>query len=263
MTHPILFNGLGSPQSIYKSQTTQVHPVGTLGFAQDGRRFRYACNRNAVATTAGHILKAPTTVANHLNVAQATSGTSVEIGMTEINVDIGATGINLGDYDEGVLYINDVTGQGYSHRIRTHGGSSAGSEAVAFTLYDPIQVAWDATTQVTLRANQWLDLAASTTAALKVAGGVGIVVPAGSADESATARATAPYFYWVQTAGPFNALAGAVASAAIGGAAVSSLVTAGSVDQAVAATILSQEAIGTWLDTGVSTEFKLVDLKID
>ena len=244
--NPFLVNGVGSPQSVWQTGTVKHHPIGTKGQLHDGRVFYYS-SLDAAATTLlrANLCVATAVVAGHANSAQATSFATLTAGAKNVTVDIGAGAVAAGQYIDGFLNINDVTGEGFDYKIRNH-GTAAGSDTLTLNLYDAIVIAGGATSDITLVANPYKN------PAIAAANGLIVGVP----KVGVVAHATDTTYYWMQTWGLCTVLSGVAIT--LGGAGAWSA-TDGSLTAVAAAT---ENAICSALILTVSTEHQMVDLRI-
>ena len=184
-------DGIAIRQSIYEESSVKKTDLGRFIDFQDGRRFRY-CQADG-AITKGHVCTTANVVANDNTVTQ--TGMTVDlsngyIGKKVINVLLAAaTTANL--YEGGYLTIEGGTGLGQMFKIKSN---KAGGASVAvpceLTLYDPILVALDATSIITLTKNKYKDVVVG--AATTVVGSP-IGVPLISITDN--------YYFWAQTRG--------------------------------------------------------------
>jgi len=232
MANPVLVNGLGSPQSIYDSSSTQYHNVGTRGQMSDGRVFYYARN-GAVDLDPGKLVHTPVIAATEANLAV----TATAVGQKVVNVTPGAITFTANQLAEGYLCVNDVDGEGYTYKIREH-PAVASSQAFDMTLYDDIKVALTANSQVTMLRNLWADVVESTTTQTFFKAGVPITT------------ITASEYGWVQTWGVCGAWDDELT--AIGSMVTGGTGTAGQIE---AADLIAEQLIGIQLYTGVATEY--------
>jgi hypothetical protein len=145
--------GLVIQQGIWNESSTAKHKIGTRMQLADGRVFYYAQANGALA--AGKLCTSPVAVANHIEILTAAVAA---IGAKAItSLDIGATAMTANQYAEGWLQTNKVTGLGYSYKIKSHTSASS-SGAVDVVLYDPIQVATDATTEFSFIYNPFAEV---------------------------------------------------------------------------------------------------------
>jgi hypothetical protein len=136
---------------------------GQLGAAYDSKQYVFALSNASTALVAGNIQTALASTANHagrtLTASQAALGT---IGSTTVQVTVGATLVSLNQYLQGYLTVIAGTGIGGQYRIK--GNSAAiSSGTTTLSLVDPILVAFDSTTVVTLYPNPWNGVAVSST----------------------------------------------------------------------------------------------------
>lgn len=174
-------------QAIFESSSVQVHPLGELGVTNDGRKFRYVKN-GATATVAGSLYQAPVIVANHQNMAAATTA----IGSKTLVVTVGATAVTANQYAGGYVVINAGTGVGYTYKIASH-AANAGSAALTLNLEDALLVA---------------TAVADSKASLSVSPYAGIIAAVDTAKPVGVANYVIPanYYGWVQTSGVCSAL---------------------------------------------------------
>jgi hypothetical protein len=152
-----------------------------------GERIFKLAKAGAVDLAAGKAVQGAVPVANHLNcsVAEATA-----VGATRIKVTLGATAATANQYAEGTLHVNDVDGEGYVYRIKSHDAiDSAGTGY--FNLYDEVAKALTTNSQVTLTANLYSGVVIAPNGGLTAA--IAGVPPV---------DVTAAYYFWCQVAGP-------------------------------------------------------------
>src|SRR5678815_3232104 len=146
-------NLTGTPQSfgqpLFKSQSTQDVPLGTLAYTADGRVFRYA-KCGATATVAGSLYQTAAELTDHDHL----SVTATAIGATQVTVTLGATAVTENQYAGGLLVVDSTPGEGYSYIIGSHPAADA-SAACVFTLLDPIVIALTTGSEVTLTPNPY------------------------------------------------------------------------------------------------------------
>lgn len=147
--------GIPIQQGMYEDSATKKAELGRLLPLADGRCFRYCKAGNDVA----HGKMAAASLIVPADIAQTQTGMLVTISGASIGAKVikvilgGATTANL--YEDGLLTIEDVTGQGYCYRIKSN---KAGGAAVAtpceLTLYDPLIAALAEDTILTLTMNK-------------------------------------------------------------------------------------------------------------
>lgn len=235
-------------QLMFVSSPTSQHPLGTRGYSEDGRAFRYA-KAGVSDLVAGQVLQSPAIVPGHLALALATSVGATTIGSIAIGATVASSAAaNL--YAEGFLQVSAGLGQGYNYRIQQHAAVSTGATGT-FNLYpeDALVVALGATSVVALIANKYNGViqAPVTTATGEIVGVAPYVI-------------SATQFGWIQTWGDCPVLmsgAGALGSPLVGISA-----TAGGAATATAASLLVNQAIGFLRQIGVDTKYNAVTLRI-
>ncbi len=185
--HPIFPDVSAVLQAPGVSSATQHYPLGTKLEARDGRLWRYA-RAGGVALSPGLMGQMTPPHANVNNIAQA--GMSSNIGDTEINVLLTTGhGYVAGDFADGWLVIEDATGEGHSYRIRTNTVVTIDTVHRLF-LHEPIIVATDADSEITIVPNQYGKVIVQPTTVT----GIAVGVPNGTI--------TAEHYYWAQRRGP-------------------------------------------------------------
>jgi len=229
-----------SPQDIFVVSTVQETDLGAKVVSSDGRSFRYV-KAGAVALVAGKLQQAPAIVANHQNVAVAAVASA---GAKEVTVKLGDTAATVNQYAGGILVINDVDGQGFSYTIKSH--PAAGSAAsLVVKIDEEIQVALTISSQASLIANLYNGVIVNPTTATNVPIGVAILnIAAGS-------------FGWIQTQGAVSCLNDAGTAVGLG------LAPSGSVAGALATVAATTNQVASALQTGVDTEYNVVNLCIN
>jgi hypothetical protein len=236
-------------QNMFTSSATQQHPLGTRGYTDDGRAFRYV-KAGGVALVAGNAIQSPAVVPGHLGLVAFTGGAAANTLQVTVTC---ASSVAAGLYAEGYLISATSAGVGYTYRINTHPAVSTGT-AGTFTLYpdDPIQVATTAATTWHL-LNMW--------------NGV-IQVPITTA--TGTVLGIAPYviavtqFGWIQTWGLCGALIDATGTMAVGATIYGVCTTSGEVGQPAnitTATVLLNQPIGVMSMAGVDKTVGAVFLR--
>ena len=174
---------------IRENTTTKHHPIGTLGVTTDGRSFRYAF-AGASDLVAGNLQVAADPVANHQNRLIDDVVTAPAIGDKKVTLlSIGATALTADQYADGYLNVRDNTGEGYLYQIEGHSAYASAATDVVVFLKDPIEVALDSTTEVSLEYNPWDNVVISATDQADLPVGI------------AHAATTLSQFGWVQTHG--------------------------------------------------------------
>ena len=192
----------GEEKDIAASTVTGME-LGQLAILPDGREFARAQATTAAVLSRGCPVVSKEVAGTSVNVV---AGADLAIGGTTVVLTMPATTLCtvVNQYKDGLLSINDATGEGYSYKIKTSNTAAAASTAT-FVLYpyDGVKVALvSGTSECIISENPFygvLDRAAGT-------GSVG--VPAGVP----TVPVTAGYFCWLQRKGTATLLsAGTVA----------------------------------------------------
>ncbi len=145
--------GLVIQQGIWNESVTAKHKIGTRMQLADGRVFYYAQANGALA--ASKLCTSPVAVADHVEILTAAVTAIGDKAVTSL--DLGATAMTVNQYAEGWLQTNKVTGLGYSYKIKSHTSGSI-SGPVNVVLYDPIQIATDATTEFSFIYNPFSEV---------------------------------------------------------------------------------------------------------
>ena len=167
--------------------------LGSYLILPDQRKYCFALNDGTVEV-AGRLYQSVAAVANHTNrpvdVVRA-------IGATAVSATLTGTSAADDIYAEGVVHVNDVTGEGYAYRIRrANTVEAANADAVASGVLtvnlqagETVQVALDTTSEISFTRNRFHQVLI---AAAPPTGGVAGVSPG---------VAAADRFYWSQVEG--------------------------------------------------------------
>lgn len=127
---------------IYRTSTVQIYPLGTRGYTNDGRVFRYTKN-GATALTVGSLIQAEA-VGTEADDQLVVTAKGVTSGSTKITANL-STNIALtaacpvNEYKEGYLFVNDGTGEGQMVQIASHelvtSAASGGHTTIMFMDY--------------------------------------------------------------------------------------------------------------------------------
>lgn len=224
-------------QALLSESSTQLHNLGELVHANDGRSFRYA-KAGATALVAGKLQQAQAedTGAQNLTAVAAAVGDFTIVSTSTITA-------TANQYAGGWAIITVTPGVGYQYSIKSHIAYTAA--APTFQLNDSIQVALTTTSRIDIVANPLSAVVVNPTTATSAPSGVAIY------------PVTAAYFGWLQVAGVATILSDG--GSTVGTNVSASNATAGAVEAAVTA----QAAIGVAV-TGVATTeygaFKLFGL---
>jgi hypothetical protein len=238
MSNPVIPGGVGSPQSIYETSTTQHHRIGERGMLSD-RSFRYARSTDTSGIVVGSLLQSAAPVSAH--VSETGTLTGFTVGKTKFTAVLGAAASHLNQYEDGYIKIQSSTlGAGQKYKLLKHAAVSSAGTASFETEY-PILITPTGTVTWSLTANRWADVIIQPTTITSSAAGVNnVAIP--------VASTTAPVYCWVQTWGSTSVLIDT--SAIVAGSGVIVGANAGTVGVAVETDIkqrvgIAEEAITT------------------
>jgi len=246
--HPVLTNGLGSPQDNQEISTTQHHELGTRGELA-GNTWRYCCSTGGSALTRGEVIvNEEITVCVNL----PTTTSALVVGSTSVTgITLGTAAITENQFAEGWLMVVDGGGEGTYYRIKSHDAGTSASSDFTLQLWDPIVVASDANTEVSLLENKYRGLQQSNTDNADVVVGVAnVTVPIGS---------TTPQYFWAQTKGYCPAFV--VGTPAVGAGLMVSDTTAGMFELRAESDL--DPAVAEMVTVGITGEVQVVNMKIE
>ena len=160
---PGTFYGPHSEQ--YSDYAFQTHlnlgrfPLGHTLILPDGREYRFALNDGTVEI-AGNLYQGVAALAGHTN---RLADVVRAIGASALSATITTTVAAADIYTEGMVHINDVTGEGYSYRIKramTSGDAHASASSVGVLTVnlapgEVVKVALDTTSEMTFTRNRY------------------------------------------------------------------------------------------------------------
>lgn len=229
----------------------------------DGRQVIMVRNA-ATAIGSGLLVQAPAelTAFNNLVITVPTA-TPATAGTYQILVTNGATVLKENQFAGGYLITNLDTGAGQTLQIASH-QPAANAGTFIVTLQDPIQVTLDATTNVTLVPNPYLDVVVSATGLTGVA--VGSTFYAVSASTARTFNATTgamtangiPVYAFLGCHGVWGIRGDGTNAPAVGLPVSASSTTAGDFTVFTAA----KQYIGNAAGTATSANYTPIDLKL-
>jgi len=185
--YPIAPIGGVPTQTPGEISASSAYALGTKLEAKDGRLWRYAY-AGGVALNPGYMGQAEAIAAEALNEVQ--DGYTTSIGDTTITVLITtASGITNGDLAGGWMTVVDGTGEGHSYSI-SNNVYTTGDTVMTLTLNDPIIVATEATSEITLSKNLFNGVIVAPTTLTGICVGVPNIT------------VTANNYYWAQRRGP-------------------------------------------------------------
>jgi hypothetical protein len=231
-------------QGAFVSSANPQHKLGTRGYTEDGRAFRYA-KAGASDLVAGNCIQSSAIVALHL----ANTPPAVAIGAKSFSYTPGATAAAADYYADGYLGVDTTPGNGYTYGLGSHAAITA-STAFTLNLDDPIQVALTSSSRVGLLANPYRDVVQ-----MPVTTATGVLVGVAPYIIAAT------QYGWLQTWGPCSTLI--AGTPALGAIVMTPGAAAGAAEIIVAAgTLIVAQIVGNMMQIGVSGKNNWVYLKI-
>jgi hypothetical protein len=233
--------------------------VGAKFNTPDGRVFVLVQN-GGTALVSGVLVQSPASIgANHTGLAVSYAATVNVIGSTQITVTLGGTLATANQYQGGFAVVSAGTGIGQTLKIASHPAATSSGTCV-LTLEDPLSVALDTTSKISLTLPQYgsqngTDVTTSgvivcpTTLTGRPIGVTVYPIPASTT--------TVPTYGFIQTAGAVACLNGA--GTAIGLDVMPGGSVAGSVVTYVAATA---SRVGTATVAGENTKAQLINLQL-
>lgn len=136
---------------------------GQLGGAYDSKQFVFGLSNATTALVAGNIQTGLATIANHVGRTQtATQALLATVGSTTLQVTVGATLVSVNQYLQGYATVIAGTGLGSQYRIKSN-TSAVSNGTTTLSLVDPVLVALDSTSVVSLYPSPWNGIAVSST----------------------------------------------------------------------------------------------------
>jgi len=179
-------------QGILDISATQKYPLGTRYAKNDGRVFRYA-QAGAVALTTGNLIQSAA-LGGALTTLQADmTPAAAAAGAYQVTAAIKTTDQPKNRFKDGWLAVTDADGQGDLYLIKSHPASSTN---IVLTLYDPLKRAITTSSRIGLLANIYKSVVQCA------------VTPTGIVVGVCPVEVTAAYYFWLQTWGIANVLAG-------------------------------------------------------
>lgn len=257
-----------SENQVYDIGAGQSWPLGTRAYAPDGRVFRYALN-SAVALTIGKLVRRPEKTLGHGNLTVAAAAA---LGATEFTVTLTLAETAFDEYKDGLVYVNDVTGQGNLYGVV--GNSLTNKEGtLTININVPLKIALTTSSQVSLIKNRYNGVRVTElTPNERTLGSCVVAVPASN-------------YFWAQVAGPAvilqdsewdenkdlvpstNLRGAAMSASAVNQVAEARVGDVSYIDRLVEGNVVPSTAvtntIGYALDPRADTEFGLVQLSLD
>ncbi len=154
--------GVVAPFTLFKTDTdTSLKTlVGSKWETSDGRQFTLVYNSSAGAIASGQAVQSPIIVPNHVNLTPTVTTYTGAIGTTKILVTLGNTAATANQYAGGYAIVSAGTGIGQTLKIESNPAADA-SATCLITLEDPILVALDGTSRISLYLNPHYNVIAS------------------------------------------------------------------------------------------------------
>ena len=225
----------------HSEESVPQHKFGTVGFADDGRRFRYA-KAGTSALVAGDLLQCPAEVTTE----ESLTPTAALAGATQVTVTTGAA-VTANKYAEGFLVVTNTPGNGLMYKIKSH-PANAGAASLVLTLEEPLIVALTASSRVDLVFNPYNGVLQNP------------ATPTGCPVGVAVKAITGAYYGWIQDQGACSVLAGG--NITVGRQVTANLGTAASVIVAANGATEAFPAVGYALTTVVNGENASIFLTI-
>ena len=181
-----------APGEQYKTYTTEAFPVGTVGYQQDGRAYKFA-QAGGSTLVVGNVLTAPVPVSTHQNL----TAVATAVGARTIACALGNTNnLAVNQYKGGILAVSVTPGGGDAYGLMAHVAAALSTTLVA-NLADgeAVRTALTTTSRLSLVANPYRGVIQAPISTL-TSQPVGICVSA----------PTTTKFCWVQTRGLANVL---------------------------------------------------------
>jgi hypothetical protein len=257
MAFPVEING--HPGLEKEHTSSKKRRFGTKLVLPDGRMYSYG--KAGEAITAGKITMAAATTAAHIKdlaIAAAVAANASGIGAITVTNQTTAisgsayytgTRTDVGDYEDGYIFVNDVDGEGQYWPIWRHSAAtSSGTLTVDLFENDFVATALTTSSQIGLAKNPWSEVEAWDVNDID-----GPVMGIPNRDM------TSGYYGWFQTQGPCAVLTNG--TLVVGNQFITGSSTDGSVD--VAADNNSAEIVlGDVINVGATTEYSLVWLRL-
>lgn len=238
----------------------------------DGREVALVQN-GATALVSGNLIQHSAIVANHQNIAvtaysagtpssnynTTTVITAQNTTSPTVTVTLGATKLNVNQYQGGLAVVNAGTGIGQTLKIKSNPSAAASATGVIITLEDLPAVALDATSKLCLVAQSYTGVVINPTTATAAPAGVTLYpIPASTLNTydatSGALTVVGTYTYgFIQTKGQVSCLSD-TNTATVGLGLISSTTTAGTVAVATA----TGNRVGIAYQTSVSAEARTI-----
>ena len=232
MANPIVYGGVGSPQSVFDTTTTQYHNIGTRGHLDD--RVFYYTRINGTAIGPNLLAQQAVPVANH--VTETGTLTGFTAGSKSFTAVLGATASTANQYESGYFKIQSSTlGPGQLVKLNKHGAVASAGTAT-FSTPDTIVTTPTGTVTWSLFRNPWADPIVTP---ITTQTGINVGVPLVS---TGTGTDADPRYCWMQTWGVCSVL-GDTTNTVVGSGVLGQSATAGAVALELATTITQRPGV--------------------
>ena len=190
MANPGIVISGSSIQDTHAAQTVYGLRLGTVGYL-NGRTYVWCSYTGSTALAIGEPL-VTASASDQQNLACTTAclnvGQDVITGITP-----GASAITANQFQDGLMVVVDGGGQGSAYQIKSHTAFTAATADGSIVLDEPITIASDASTEITLIQNKYANVQRSFGYVRTPFVGVpNVAVPVGS---------TTPQYFWAQRIG--------------------------------------------------------------
>lgn len=213
----------------------RVPRLGTRVRFDDGREYIFCSTASNI--TAGQLVGMAAPTAELADKCKAAA-----IGATSVTIATSTLAANT--YKDGFLHIVDDTGTNYTYRIKSHTAGTTTVDAI-FTLYDPLIVALDTTSDVVITPCPYRNVIVNTAT----------TVPVGMAVRTTTASTDGvTQYFWVQSKGACTLIGtGTLGQPLDAGAAGVVAVKAANTTNTVGICLQTQASgeVAAWLNIGV------------
>ena len=171
----------------YRETSGQGWPLGTRAYTPSGRIFRRA-KAGTTALSVGTLQRKPENEAAHSNLSVAAT---VAINTKIVTLTLTSVATTFDEYKEGLIYINDANGQGYTYEVNGNTAvAKAGTLSVNITSSSGFETALTTSSQATLIKNRYNGVTVCETSPSETSVGLTPVA------------VTASYYFWLQVGGP-------------------------------------------------------------
>ena len=250
---------IGMDFDIFRKDSIPQYAVGTRIKRQDGNEYVYShfgADVNRGVLVAPDVSESSLVDSDNIVVAPASAQTTTDGTVGSKYLEVTLAGVTAGQYRGGYLVITDDTGEGYTYRIR--GNTATGDPAsgnIRIQLWEGLQVALDATSDIAIQGCLYANLEIATVATDNCCAGV----------TCSTMDVSEAAYGWICTSGVTGILQDG--SIAIGDPITISDGVSGAVQvfgggASVVADLLSEEILGVCLIAGDDTGHGVFKVKI-